>query len=456
MAPPRQVMAGVPQAGASQKLRVQSTELTRVALRNFKGHEDLRLDMGKITVLIGPTRSGKSTVLQALNLLRSALRAGSFGMLEGGSPEYGHFADVVTRRDDSRDVGIAVEGAQKIRTRGGGDVAADFAYDVSFGSSLRPSSVRATVDMMRDPPPSTDEGMRVVHVYGAGEKTTTVSCTGDTGGSPASVPADGGLAPHIDIEPAECPAARAFRDMFSDGEFFESLLGELWHVPFSRVVTSYALPLEYAEDFLSPDRARGAASLVSHISGDHSIREKISDMMQEIGLGKIATRSVPAPKGEDAALALDFVGDDTFSSIVHEGSGPNQLVSMLAVLAHSPRGAVVTIEEPEIHLDPAAQARLMGILVRQATEEGKQIVFTTHSDHLLYPLLAYVAKAGCPLASGDVAMHYFDTDGSGRVAGAERLAINEHGQIRGGLRGFWYADGRAMGEILDRGGDGRR
>ncbi len=193
MAPPRQVMAGVPQAGASQKLRVQSTELTRVTLRNFKGHEDLRLDMGKITVLTGPTRSGKSTVLQALNLLRSALRAGSFGMLEGGSPEYGHFADVVTRRDDSRDVGIAVEGAQKIRTRGGGDAAVDFAYDVSFGISLRPSSVRATVDMMRDPPPSTDEGMRVVHVYGAGEKTTTVSGTGATGTRRLPCPQTAGL-----------------------------------------------------------------------------------------------------------------------------------------------------------------------------------------------------------------------------------------------------------------------
>ena len=121
---------------------------------------------------------------------------------------------------------------------------------------------------------------------------------------------------------------------------------------------------------------------------------------------------------------------------------------MLATLADSPEGAIVTIEEPELHLDPAAQARLVGILVRQATEANKQIVLTTHSDHLLYPLLECVARAECPLAGGDVAMHYFNTDESGNAAGAERLPINERGQMPGGLRGFSYADGIAMSDIL--------
>lgn len=447
MATPGKALAGAPRAGVEKNLRVRSTELTGVALRNFKGHEDLRLGMGKITVLTGPTRSGKSAVLQALNLLRSALQAGSFGMLGGGSPTYGHFEDVVTLRDDSRDVGIGIAGVQKIRA-GGGGVAADFAYDVSFGSSLRPTGVSATVDMVRDPPAPAGGGVRIAQAYGGGAGATAVSGAGAAGGLPACMPADGGLAPRIDVDLAGFPAARALQDMFRDGEFFKSLLGGLWHVPFSRVVTSYALPIEHGEDYLSPNRARGAASLAGRISRDRSVREKISRMMQEMGLGKVATRSVPAPGGGDAAVALGFAGEDAFRSIVHEGSGPNQLVGMLAVLACAPRGSIITIEEPEIHLDPAAQACLMGMLVRQATEEDKQIVLTTHSDHLLYPLLAHVAKEGRFPASGDVALHYFNTDESGCAAGAERLDINEHGQIRGGLKGFWNADGRAMGKIL--------
>ena len=448
--PSLQMMAGIRHVAAGQRLHTRGTTLTRVALHNFKGHADLRLDLGKITVLIGPTNSGKSTVLQALNLLRSALQTRSLGVLNG-SQEYGSFEDVVTRRDRSLDVGIDIDGHQMVCTSRDGDILADFSYGVSFGMSLgalHHTQVRATVDARRDPPPPHKDGVRIDHEYGEGTADkSTVSGPWTEGSSPVSARADSGLAPRIDASLGQSRMARTFAEVFRSGMFFQSLLDELWHVPFSRVVTSYALPPECAKSILSPNRTQGAASLLSYISSDPALQKKISDMLQEMGLKQIVTRNVTLGD-KNTNLALDFVEDGGFNSIVHEGSGPNQLVNMLAVLAHSPRGAVVTIEEPEIHLDPAAQARLMGILVRQATEEDKQIIFTTHSDHLLFPLLAYVAKDGCPLDCSDVAMHYFNTDESGRVAGAERLAINKHGQIRGGLKGFSYADGLAMSEIM--------
>ena len=447
-----QAMAGTRHAFEAQRLQASSTMLTRVALRNFKGHADLQLDLGRITVLIGPTSSGKSTVLQALNLLNSALGSNNFDMLRG-SPEYGRFADIVTDRDESRVVGIGVGGRQKIRTSTSGDIAADFSYDVSFGKSsggrVDSDAVSATVDAKRDPPPPHEDGVRIEHVYGEGTAdTATVSGPWTESESPVSARADNRIAPSIKTSLTKSPMNRAFNEVFGNGQFFQSLLAGLWYVPFSRVVTSLTLPLKYTGNFLSPDRALGAARLLSLISTDPPIQKKISEMMQEIGFRQIVTRNVPSPKNIGPALALDLVRDDIHNPVVHEGSGLNQLVSMLAILAYSPSGSVITIEEPELHLDPAAQARLMGILARQATEEDKQIIFTTHSDHLLYPLLAYIEKEDFPLGCGDVAMHYFTTDESGRPVGAERLEINKHGQIHGGLRGFWNTDGIAMGKIL--------
>ena len=442
---PRQALAHAHRAPSGEMPHTLGTALTSVALRNFKGHADLRLDLGKITVLTGPTSSGKSTVLQALNLLNSALQAGDFGILRGRSQEYGSFADIATRRDEGAEVGIGVDGVRTVRTEECGDMAADFSYDVSFGSSLDPSTVRATVAMRSGHASPEGDGMRLEHSYGTGADADTVSGPGAAGIPITSSRVDSSVAPRIGVAPAEGPMASAFKRMFVNGEFFRSLLEGLWTVPFSRVVTSYTLPQVYSESTLSPDRARGAASLISNISTDPDMQEKISLMMREVGLKRIATRNVPPTKGEGAALALDFVGAGAPVPIVHEGAGPNQLVNMLAALAHSPRGAIITIEEPEIHLDPAAQAALMGILVGQATEENKQIVFTTHSDHLLYPLLAYIAKEDFPLGCGDVAMHHFNTDESGNMAGAERLTINEHGQIPGGLRGFSYMDYISLG-----------
>ena len=46
--------------------------LNSVRLRNFKVHEDTKIDAARVTVFIGPNNSGKSSVFQALLLLRQA------------------------------------------------------------------------------------------------------------------------------------------------------------------------------------------------------------------------------------------------------------------------------------------------------------------------------------------------------------------------------------------------
>ena len=444
--PPRQEMAKVLRPGPASSLKADSTTITRVSLRNFKGHEGLDLDMGGITVLIGPTGSGKSTVLQALGLLQSTLSSDGGNMQRGGIQGHGQFADIVTNRDEDRRVAIGVDGHKSVRTEGGHDVDTEFSCRMEFGSPPHTPAMDAVVGIKCSSAPPHAGTMQLEHSGGAGK--TVVTGAGSRDGTPAPVQVFGKLIPRMHANLEECPATEAFRSMFENGGYFRSLLDDLWHVPFSRVVTHDKLPLDYSTSIMSKNRAGAAASLLSHVSSDNFIQEKISGMVREVGQKRIATRTIPVGKGEKNMLALDFVGEGSYNTIMHEGSGLNQLVTMFAILAYSPRGSVVTIEEPEIHLDPAAQARLMGIMVKQAVEEGKQIVFTTHSDHLLYPLLAHVKKKSCPLECGDVAMHYFDTDELGAVAGVERLDINEHGQISGGLRGFWDADMKAMSEVL--------
>lgn len=146
--------------------------------------------------------------------------------------------------------------------------------------------------------------------------------------------------------------------------------------------------------------------------------------------------------------AAGVAGGMPSNAAAHEGSGASQLAMLLAVLAGSPRGSVITIEEPEIHLDPETQSRLVGAMLRLAVEEDKQVIFTSHSSHILYPLLGHVRKEWFPITNGDVVINHFDTDESGAVAGAERLAVNERGQVDGGLRGFWNANMKALDDLL--------
>ena len=101
-----------------------------------------------------------------------------------------------------------------------------------------------------------------------------------------------------------------------------------------------------------------------------------------------------------------------------------------------------------MHLDPESQTRLAGAMVRLSVEEGKQIIFTCHSSHILYPLLGYVRKEGCSITNADLVINSFGTGEAGVADGAERLDINERGQVGGGLRGFWAANMKALDDLL--------
>ena len=121
-------------------------------------------------------------------------------------------------------------------------------------------------------------------------------------------------------------------------------------------------------------------------------------------------------------------------NIVAEGFGSNTLIQLLHQLILADEGATVLIEEPEIHLHPKAQADLAEVLAETAKAEDKQIIMTTHSEHLVERLLLLVAEG--TLSSDDVAIYSFRKDEKGECFAAE-IEVTENGQVEGGLTDFY-------------------
>src|SRR5262249_35557354 len=99
----------------------------------------------------------------------------------------------------------------------------------------------------------------------------------------------------------------------------------------------------------------------------------------------------------------------------------------------------------ELNLHPRAIAKLADLLVEESTRSDKQLMLTTHSEHLLLGLLNNVAEGN--LAASDLVVLYTSLTENG--AKVERVPITDDGMAGGGLPGFFDATLEAQRRHLE-------
>ena len=170
----------------------------------------------------------------------------------------------------------------------------------------------------------------------------------------------------------------------------------------------------------------------SNLSYSRPIEGRLSSLLKTVtGTG---LRTEPVPPQSVEVISLTPSGG---VNMVWEGFGANALLLLLLHLLDAEKGATVLIEEPEIHLHPKAQAQLAEVLADTATSEDKQIIMTTHSEHVAGRLLTLVAEN--KLTTDDLAIYSFEKDEKGECSASE-IEVTELGQTQGGLTGFFETD----------------
>lgn len=87
--------------------------IKKLRVANFKCFEDTgELELAPLTLLVGPNSSGKSSIIQALVLIKQTLESGDVSLpaaLKGDLIDLGSYPDVVFRHNAKRCTGVQVD-----------------------------------------------------------------------------------------------------------------------------------------------------------------------------------------------------------------------------------------------------------------------------------------------------------------------------------------------------------
>lgn len=159
-----------------------------------------------------------------------------------------------------------------------------------------------------------------------------------------------------------------------------------------------------------------------------------TDMSRGDAARPMVSPQSPAARDNGWSPGLFDLNAETYLGMRDVGFGVSQVLPVLARAIGS-RDRLHLLEQPEIHLHPALQARLADAFIEGANRYGNRFILETHSEHLLLRLLRRIREtsrdgnpAGLALRPNDIAVYFFARDDLGRSR-ISPIAVSDDGDF---------------------------
>ncbi|WP_054816539.1 AAA family ATPase [Nocardia arizonensis] len=349
--------------------------IDRLAISNFKKFDDAVFELGRLTVLTGVNGGGKSTVVQALNLLHQCALADQRIAPLSGLPglDLGQASDVLCASASADEIVIGIDAPELRQWR--------------FGVGDNPdASCLAVLECPSEPPhPIGRRGNDFTYL--AAER------MGPRIAHPMSPWTDGGVA------------------LGADGRYVGHALAE-------------------PDKIVSEARRHPDATSIL-------LQAQVEAWMSEL-VGRLRIDAGLVPRTGLATVHVHAGGfESEWMLLTNTGFGISYSLPIVVAALSVPEGGLLIIDSPEAHLHPSAQSAL-GQFLTIAAAGGVQILIETHSDHILNGIRRAIANGTSvgdgvpPLSHTAVVVHYF-----GRDRDPERLAIGPTGAMSAWPDGFF-------------------
>ncbi|GEM_PF-4055731 len=414
--------------------------ITKLSVNNFRNLKNITIQPKLITLLIGSNGSGKSGIFHSLLVVKQTLDSASPRELifSGKIVNLGSRKETVFQHEENHPIEIEFKStfaAPKLNNTSETTIG-EMSYKVisrnssiEFEQKLKIDELEVLYNSLTNKPKAIINGndINFAH-YGR---------SGIFGFSA------GFNDPHLRIY-----------DMYISSDFVRDALGVyLLHVPVPRGFTEFKSNVPPRKfEYLTSEFGVEALTrmLLGAASYDIEFVDKISTAMEELFGKRIRMAPIEQGMGEivyDSQQqgikgTIDFYDKNGRHYAANTGFGMNQILFLFHKVIDSPKGSTIMIEEPEISLHPVAQRKLMEILIHIAKRHNKQLIITSHSEHVAFALFRALEKG--QLNADELAVYAFNQEKD-----ALNTIVSEIKDRQGSLKEFLGNDTSMILEYID-------
>jgi hypothetical protein len=159
-----------------------------------------------------------------------------------------------------------------------------------------------------------------------------------------------------------------------------------------------------------------------------ALGEGLNLWLEELGLASTAQAKDKGRSG--IGLYVQPVGRTQSVDLTSVGVGVSQALPVVLLCLIAPPESIILLEQPELHLHPDMQLRLADFLLA-CVRSGRQIVFETHSEHLVNRLRRRVAEDDSTSTADAIRLLFAD-----QSDGATVYSVSDINEV-GGLSTDW-------------------
>lgn len=133
---------------------------------------------------------------------------------------------------------------------------------------------------------------------------------------------------------------------------------------------------------------------------------------------------------------------------VNVGFGYSYLLPVVLTCMMAEKGSKIIVENPEAHLHPGAQSRLMEFMIKYAHDNGLQLLIETHSDHIINALRIAVKEKRLEKPTDAAILHFARQGNKHDSPNYYEISIDSEGNLSDYPEDFMDEWGTQMSKLI--------